>query len=286
MPSKLRRIADVLVHTPGDEAGDVTPDNRKELYFTDVPDPDQLRQQHRAFIELLASEGVSVHQVRDKYNGPGHLLRDPNLYFTNDLGTSLGDVFVVSSFQHPVRQPESLVAENVFNNLGLRTIKLSSPATIEGNDFTFLDHDTALLGIGPRTNIEGYRQLRTLCRERDITLIPVPLVPKKYYLHLNMVVTILDKGMALFFPPVFSTEILEELDTIDTWIPVSLGEQRTKGTNVLRLDRGKVVAYDINPETNACLRAHDIEVLEIEGSELVKGGGGPRCMCLPTAWCD
>jgi arginine deiminase len=92
--------------------------------------------------------------------------------------------------------------------------------------------------------------------------------------------------MALFFPPVFSTEILEELDSIDTWIPVSLGEQRTKGTNVLRLDRGKVVAYDINPETNARLRAHDIEVLEIEGSELVKGGGGPRCMCLPTAWRD
>lgn len=284
MPSKLRRITEVLAHTPGDEARDVSNDNRKALYFTDVPDPDILQHQHRDFVDLLSSEGVKVHQVRDRFTGPGHLLRDPNLYFTGDLGTSLGDVFVVSSFQHPVRQPETLIAENVFTNMGLETVKLSSPATFEGNDFGFLDSETALVGLGPRTNIEGYRQLRTLCKERGITLVPVPLVPKKYYLHLNMVLTILDKGMALYFPPVFSTETMEEFDTIDTWIPVSLGEQRTKGTNVLRLDRGKVIAYDLNPETNNRMREQSIEVLEVEGSELMKGGGGPRCMCLPTAW--
>lgn len=286
MPSKLRRIAAALVHTPGEEARDVTEANRKDLFFTGVPDPERLQRQHRAYVDVLVSEGVAATQVRDGFTGPRHLLRDPNLYFTGDLGASLGDVTVVSSFQHPVRQVEAMVAENVLQNLGIPAIKLTPPATFEGSDFCFLDAETALVGIGERTNMEGFRQLRDLCRERGIEAVPVPLLPKKHYLHLNMVLTIVDKGVALFFPPVFSKETLEELDAIDTWVPVSLGEQRTKGTNVLRLDRGKVVAYDLNKETNARLRAQGIEVIEVEGSELVKGGGGPMCMCLAHQWKD
>ena len=41
------------------------------------------------------------------------------------------------------------------------------------------------------------------------------------------------------------------------------------------------VAYERNDATNARLEAAGIEVVEIAGSELGSGRGGPRCMSCP-----
>ena len=59
--------------------------------------------------------------------------------------------------------------------------------------------------------------------------------------------------------------------------------QQADGTNVFVLKPGLVITYDRNPRTNQALRAEGInlEVIEIEGSELVRGLGGPRCMTMP-----
>ena len=39
--------------------------------------------------------------------------------------------------------------------------------------------------------------------------------------------------------------------------------------------------YDRNNITNTLLRREGIEVLEMHGSELSRGRGGPRCMSMP-----
>ena len=44
---------------------------------------------------------------------------------------------------------------------------------------------------------------------------------------------------------------------------------------------GVVVTYDRNYVSNQLLREHGIKVIEIPGSELVRGRGGPRCMSQP-----
>jgi len=41
------------------------------------------------------------------------------------------------------------------------------------------------------------------------------------------------------------------------------------------------VTYSRNEASNEVLRKNGIEVLEIDGSELVRGRGGPRCMSMP-----
>jgi arginine deiminase len=60
-------------------------------------------------------------------------------------------------------------------------------------------------------------------------------------------------------------------------------EQWNDGTNTLAIAPGTVITYRRNRVSNELLRKNGIEVVEIPGSELVRGRGGPRCMSMPLA---
>jgi arginine deiminase len=76
---------------------------------------------------------------------------------------------------------------------------------------------------------------------------------------------------------------LARLKVIDTGLdPVTAErEQWDDGNNTLAIAPRLAVAYERNIETNAQLEAAGIEVIQISGSELGSGRGGPRCMSCP-----
>ena len=61
----------------------------------------------------------------------------------------------------------------------------------------------------------------------------------------------------------------------------SAREQWNDGSNTLAIAPGVVVTYDRNYVSNALLREHGVEVVEVLSSELSRGRGGPRCMSMP-----
>ena len=58
-------------------------------------------------------------------------------------------------------------------------------------------------------------------------------------------------------------------------------EQWSDGSNTIAIAPGEVIAYERNDITNKTLKNYGITVHTIPSSELSRGRGGPRCMCMP-----
>jgi arginine deiminase len=74
---------------------------------------------------------------------------------------------------------------------------------------------------------------------------------------------------------------LEVINTGDNDPRYAAKEQLADGTNVFAIAPRKVITYERNTRTNAALNRNGVETIQINGSELVRGLGGPRCMSLP-----
>jgi arginine deiminase len=77
---------------------------------------------------------------------------------------------------------------------------------------------------------------------------------------------------------------LEKIRCVETGggdLTAASRDQWNDGTNTLAIAPGVVVTYEINEASNRALRDNGIKVLEINGAELGKGRGGPRCMSMP-----
>jgi arginine deiminase len=59
-------------------------------------------------------------------------------------------------------------------------------------------------------------------------------------------------------------------------------EQVTLGCNVLAIDDNAVISVAENSDTNQSLRESGIRVVEVSMPNIIKEGGGPRCLTCPT----
>lgn len=189
------------------------------------------------------------------------------------------------------------------------------PHSIEGGDILVLSEKVIAVGCSERTTPQAVEQLAHNLFERGssvgrILVVQIPI--KRSYMHLDTVFTMVDTNRFVFYPgiknelKVFSIikeekgfSIRQEKDlqtalksalnlyTIDI-IPTgglnaiaSAREQWNDSTNTLAIAPGVIVTYSRNEISNKIMEKEGIKVIPIEGSELSRGRGGPRCMTMP-----
>ena len=189
---------------------------------------------------------------------------------------------------------------------------------IEGGDVLVLSPQAVAVGCSARTNLHAidYLARRLLAADAATgvrTVLAVEIPQERAFMHLDTVMTMVDAESFLVYPHVVErvnvvaimrgaqgglsyrrcrdirSALADALGLPDVRLILSGGgdariaarEQWNDATNTLAVAPGKVIVYNRNTVSNRCLRQAGIETIEIEGSELVRGRGGPRCMSMP-----
>lgn len=244
----------------------------------------------------------------------------PNLLFTRDSSVWLRDQVAVASLAMPARRREASLVGAVYAHHPRFHLAdhLFAPdlEPLEGGDVLLLAPGTIAVGVGQRTTPAGAERLARQAFARGLaeTVLAVPIDQGRATMHLDTVCTMVDHDAMIVYPNVadsmsayamtapdgpdgalrvagpapFLTAAaaamgVERIRMIETDLdPVSAErEQWDDGNNTLCLAPRLAVAYERNRATNAALEAAGIEVVQIAGSEIGSGRGGPRCLSCP-----
>ena len=253
----------------------------------------------------------------------------PNFLFQRDPSCWIYEGVTLNPMAKPARKPETMIVEAVYRFHDMFVEDGQTPhvwlggtaedwgrCTVEGGDVEVIGNGSVMVGMGERTTSQAVSLLaKNLFVGGGATqVLAVQLPPSRSYMHLDTVMTMVDRDAITAYPNVIdgarvwamrpgdSAEdvVIEEqgdgllgsmrraLDLDELRVIYTGGdefaaarEQWDDGNNVVALEPGVVVAYERNTFTNGRQRKSGIEVLEIQGYELGKGRGGGHCMTCP-----
>lgn len=242
----------------------------------------------------------------------------PNLLFMRDPLISIFNHIKINKMWSKVRQREAIYIQFLTNYhpdfQNILTWEDTPLEHMEGGDVLIINKHIILIGISQRTNACAIKIMteKLFAYYADLqTVIAIKLPKERATMHLDTVLTqldydkfLIDRNLAHLTYVYFEMtrhsfvrkqnqlenilqSILQKKITFyivgNNYSEYSQREQWDCGSNSLTIRPGTIVVYDRNYITNAMLKSHDINVIEISSSELVRGRGGPRCMTMPLA---
>jgi len=294
----------------------------------------------RTLIEGLRSEPPPPGRRRPRQRSLFELSPLPNYFFQRDPQAVLGRRVMISSMATDARERERLLAHLIFRYHpalvgeydGLVEIDAPAPhgsgwsrhqpyATLEGGDLLVAGRDTVLVGVSERTNRSGAEELAEYLRRENASfqhLILVDLPSRRSYMHLDTVLTFIDHGTCLAYPPVIEpgspesarvyhvelgaaelafrlrpslrqalAEVGQEIELVPCGGPDPVDQQReqwTDGANAFAVSPGVILLYRRNRRTLDELSRRGWRVLEEE--DVIDGGAealghGPTVVSIP-----
>jgi arginine deiminase len=240
----------------------------------------------------------------------------PNLVFTRNASTWIGDQAIVANLPGPRRRETNLMRVIYGHHPrfgGLRARYDAGREQLDGGDVLLLAPGVVAVGVGVRTSPASAERLAKHLFDAGVahTVLAVPMHQRGECGHLDRLCTVIDSGVVIMIPSLaFTLTALtitagpgelrvsrpqpfleaaaraigtERLTVIDTGLDSNStrASQWDDGGNALAMGPGVAVCNERNVETNARLEAAGFEVITVPGSELGATRGGPRGFCAP-----
>jgi N-dimethylarginine dimethylaminohydrolase len=235
-------------------------------------DKERAMQQHRRMVEVYEENGVRCHFAKADEGLPSSI-------FTRDSSFMTPWGAVIASIQTPPRRRDYAVVSEFYRSAGIPIWKWVTADHFEGGDFVIVKPGVTLLGwSGDRSTRAGAEQVAKWMSEQGWQAFIVPIPPQ--FVHMDAVVVMLEKGMALVCEDALPPYAIEWLDKQEIRrISVSYGDCVKLGGNLVSLGGRRVLSMAHNLNVNAQLEAEGFEVHVVEYDMFTLGGGGVHCSC-------
>ena len=238
---------------------------------------------HRSSRDLAFAQWKGIHNVLRGVADVRLLQPEPgcaDMVFVGHGALVNQGVAAISSFSHPQRQRETGFLRNWLISQGFLLWETPRETAFEGEgDVTFNDDGTALWAA------HGVRTCRAAhARVADAWHLPVNtlhLVDPRFY-HLDTCFTPLHGGFVLYYPGAFdavSRAVIEHEFAADRRIEVSEADATRMACCALNIGR-TLFTGELSKELGTQLFDAGFDVVQLELSEFIKGGGGAKSLAL------
>lgn len=236
-------------------------------------DTEKACKEHEQFIKALEAEGVEV------VLGKNHE-RYPYEVNTRDLGVTTPKGIVFGRFYNPYRWGEHRLIEETFKENDIYIYDKHTEGIFEGGDFMYLDENTVAIGTGIRTDMVGVRQLANTFEDLGIEVIPVDFAEE--FLHLDMIMNVIGEKTAVICEEALPDEFVKYLKEKDfILITVSKEDVFLHKCNLLSIGDKTIISHNQAEDVNEQLEELGFRIIQLNLKEVLKSGGGPRCMSFP-----
>lgn len=280
LPNEYGRLREVVVaHSP--HAFLITPTNAiNKVAETQIGNVDAIaaHDEHQALVEALKKEGVNV-----VCTSALSFVEGRTAIFTRDPAFALGEHLVVGKMKRDTRTYETEGMIRFSNPKELIDMSSVPELVMEGGDIIYLGDHLILVGLGQqegngRTNEVALNKLAETFPEYKFVGV------QHHDLHLDVLCSVVGHKKILADVTKLPSELITWLrkEKGFTVVVADPNEQIALGCNVIAVDDNRVIAVEQNKITNQRLRENGVTVIEVNMENVIKKGGGPRCLTCPT----
>jgi len=198
----------------------------------------------------------------------------PDMVYAANGATVVDGTVLAARFRHPQRAREAVAYATWFRRAGARVVE---PEFVnEGEGDLLVAGDLILAGHGFRTDPRAHAEAaRVLGRE----VVPLELVDPRYY-HLDTAVAVLDATTIAWLPEAFtpaSRRVVAE--RFPDAVVADPADAAVLGLNAVSDGRHVVLPVRAT-RLAAAVAERGFVPVPVDLSELLKGGGGPKCCTL------
>jgi N-dimethylarginine dimethylaminohydrolase len=221
-------------------------------------------------------------ELRDIYLRLGHDVRQiepvrglPDMVYAANGATVIGGRVLGARFRYPERAAEAAAYLDWFRSSGYEDLHEAEQINEGEGDFLFTDRKI-LAGYGFRSDLTAAAEAASVF---GLPVTSLRLVNERFY-HLDTALCVLDSSTAMYYPAAFDDAGLLALAAEFT----ELIEAKDEDADVLGLNAVSDGKHVVLPSAAAglatSLRERGFEPIGVDMSELLKGGGGPKCCTL------
>ncbi len=276
--SEYKLLKAVLLYIPGPEVGQVA--SPKDVLYLRGIDFEAVSKEYENILELYRKLKIRVYLIDDKLKKQKDDQSFLNMMYTRDLFFMTSEGTIMSNMAHKVRRGEVFYAETALKEIGVPIIfRISGDGTFEGADALWVNEKLVAVGIGNRTNVKGYEQVRQALENIHIRCVSVPVL--SHTIHLLGAVQFVDSRVALVRTEVVDNDVINLLkdNNIDiVSVPENKEVRERYAMNIVVVAQKKIIMPANCLQTKRIYQNHGIEVVaETAIDQLINGGGGLGC---------